>query len=156
MEPGHPDLERELASTLYLSRDYGAVVDLAPRLLRQHPEDPELNWFLGECLLALQKADQALEPLKKAVASQADLLPAHLALGRAYMQIGQDAAAAPHLKAALALDEDGSIHYQLGQAYRSTGQTELARQTLAESQRMQREAQARQRESQQDVQITAP
>jgi hypothetical protein len=72
------------------------------------------------------------------------------------MQLGQDAAAVPHLKAALPLDQDGSLHYQLGQAYRSTGQIELAKQTLTTYQQMQRAAKQQQREAQEEIQITAP
>jgi hypothetical protein len=72
------------------------------------------------------------------------------------MQLGQDAAAVPHLKAALPIDEDGSLHYQLGQAYRTTGQMELAKQTLTTYQQMQRDVKAQQRELQDEIQITAP
>ena len=47
------------------------------------------------------------------------------------------------------------MHYQLGQAYRSTGQIELAKQSC-EFQNMQREVKQEQREAQEEIQITAP
>ena len=156
LAPGQPRLERELVSALYLSRDYSAAAELSARLLSQQPNDAELNWLRGDSLLFLQKVEEAIPPLKKAVESDPQLLAAHHALGRAYMQLGQDAAAVPHLKAALPLDQDGSLHYQLGQAYRSTGQLELAKQTLTAYQKMQREAKEQQREVQEGVQITPP
>jgi tetratricopeptide (TPR) repeat protein len=154
--PGNAALEGELALALYMGRDYQGAIDLSGKLLAQRPADPQLNWIRGGSLLALQKAEEAIQPLKKAVEANADLLPAHHALGRAYMQLGQDAAAVPHLKAALPIDEDGSLHYQLGQAYRTTGQMDLAKQTLTTYQQMQREMKAQQRELQEEIQITAP
>jgi len=156
LAPGHPGLEHELASALYRARDYEAAEKLSAKLLGGQPNDAELNWIRGDSLLALQKAAESLPPLKRAVEANPDLLPAHHALGRAYMQLGQDAAAVPHLKAALPLDQDGSLHYQLGQAYRSTGQIDLAKQTLSTYQRMQREAKEQQRQLQQEIQITPP
>ena len=124
--------------------------------VEQQPDDAELNWLRGDSLLFLQKAQEAIPPLKKALEADPKLLTAHQSLGRAYMQLGQDAAAVPHLKAALPLDQDGSLHYQLGQAYRSTGQIELAKQTLTTYQQMQRETKQEQREAQEEIQITAP
>jgi predicted Zn-dependent protease len=156
LAPGQPDLERELATALYMSRDYTAAAELSAKLLSRQPNDAQLNWLRGDSLLFLQKAEEAIPPLKKAVEADPKLLAAHHALGRAYMQLGQDAAAVPHLKAALPLDEDGSLHYQLGQAYRSTGQMELAKQTLTAYQKMQREVKQEQREAQEEIQITAP
>jgi tetratricopeptide (TPR) repeat protein len=156
LAPGQPQLQRELASALYMSRDYTAAAELSAKLLSQQPNDAELNWLRGDSLLFLQKAEDAIPPLKKAVESDPKLLAAHHALGRAYMQLGQDAAAVPHLKAALPLDQDGSLHYQLGQAYRSTGQIEQAKQTLTTYQQMQREAKQQQRQAQEEIQITAP
>jgi tetratricopeptide (TPR) repeat protein len=156
LAPEQPDLERELVSALYQSHDYTAAAELSAKLLARQPNDPQLNWLRGDSLLFLQKAEEAIPPLKKAVEADPKLLAAHHALGRAYMQLGQDAAAVPHLKAALPLDQDGSLHYQLGQAYRSTGQIELAKQTLMTYQNMQREVKQEQREAQEEIQITAP
>jgi predicted Zn-dependent protease len=156
LAPGHPGLEHELASALYRARDYEAAEKLSLKLLGGQPNDAELNWLRGDSLLSLQKIEEAIPPLKKAVGADPKLLAAHHALGRAYMQLGQDAAAVPHLKAALPLDQDGSLHYQLGQAYRSTGQIELAKQTLTTYQQMQRAAKQQQREAQEEIQITAP
>jgi tetratricopeptide (TPR) repeat protein len=156
LAPGQPQLERELAAALYAARDYNAAAELCAQLLPKRPEDPELNWLRGDSLLFLQKVEEAIPPLKKAVASDPKLLAAHHALGRAYMQLGQDAAAVPHLKLALPLDQDGSLHFQLGQAYRSSGQLDLAKQTLATYQQMQRDAKQQQRETQEQIQITAP
>lgn len=154
--PGNPGLEGELALALYLGRDYDAAIELSGKLLAQRPGDPQLNWIRGDSLMALQRAEEAIPPLKKAVEANPDLLPAHHALGRAYMQLGQDAAAVPHLKAALPIDEDGSLHYQLGQAYRTTGQMDLAKQTLATYQKIQRDTRAQRRELEEEIQITAP
>lgn len=156
LAPGHPGLQRELVTALYMMRDHEAAEQLSAKLLNSQPGDAELHWIRGDSLLAMQKAEQSVEPLKQAVETDPKLLPAHHALGRAYMQLGQDANAIPHLQAALPLDQDGSIHFQLGQAYRTAGEMELAKQALTEYQRMQRETKQQQRELQEEIQITAP
>ncbi len=46
------------------------------------------------------------------------------------MRLDQPLKAIPHLKAALPFDEKGRMYYQLGQAYRLSGQEELARPVL--------------------------
>jgi hypothetical protein len=60
------------------------------------------------------------------------------------------------LKLVLASDEDGTLHYQLAQAYRANGQIELAKKMLSDYQSMQRSAAARNEAARQDTNITAP
>ena len=64
--------------------------------------------------------------------------------------------AIPHLKLVLASDQDGTLHYQLAQAYRATGQVELAKKMLAEYESLQRSAAAQADGARQDSEITAP
>lgn len=130
LSPGNPRLEQELAASVYLSKDYAAADPLLRGALRNEPNSPELNFYLGDTLLNLQKPEAAIPLLLKVP----KLPAAHAALGRAYMQTGQAAEAIPHLKAALTIDDDGSLYYQLSRAYQTTGQATLAKEALAKYQ----------------------
>lgn len=101
-------------------------------VVRYDPNSPKLNFYLGDTLLNLQHPEAAIPLLPKVPTLPA----AHAALGRAYMQTGQAAEAIPHLKAALPIDDDGSLHYQLSRAYQTTGQATLAKEALAKYQEM--------------------
>jgi tetratricopeptide (TPR) repeat protein len=70
------------------------------------------------------------------------------------MRAGQTEKAIPQFKAALGLDKEGTIYYQLAQAYRETGQKELAMQTMQEFERISKAAKARR--PQEIYQITPP
>ena len=55
--------------------------------------------------------------------------------------IEQRCAAIPHLKKALALDDDGSMHYSLARAYQAAGDTQLANETMQQYQKIQKQNQ---------------
>ncbi len=156
LSPGNPRLLRHLAASLHVSRDYQAARPLLEDLVKREPDSAHLNFLLGDCLLNLQEPERAIAYLKKAVEREPKMLPAHSALARAYLQAGQGAQAVPHLKAALPLDEDGSLHYQLARAYQSGGQPELAKEMLKKYQEIRNSAQAQRRALEEEVQITAP
>jgi predicted Zn-dependent protease len=154
--PSDEYLRKELLSSLYRARDYPTALKLADELLRDNPSSPELNFLKGDLLLNSQETEAAIPFLEAAVRLNPNLLPAHQALGRAYMQVGRRADAIPHLKAALAIDEDGSLHYQLARAYQVTGQAELAKQTLSDSERHQKSDREEQSKLQEEMKITPP
>ena len=81
---------------------------------------------------------------------------AHKSLARAYLAAGKSADAIPHLKAALATDEDGSLHYELGRAYQAHGQLALARQMLSQYQEIHSKQEAEKQSLNQEMQITPP
>jgi len=94
--------------------------------------------------------------LENAVQLSPELTGAHSALGRAYMSLGEAAKAIPHLKEGLSSDEDGSLHFQLSQAYQRTGQKELARRTLAQYQEITKAVQSEQKKLGEEVKISPP
>jgi tetratricopeptide (TPR) repeat protein len=106
--------------------------------------------------LKSQKPAEALPFLQKAVLRNPALLPAHASLARTYLALGQADKAIPHLKAALSVDEDGSLHYELGRAYQAHGQLELARQMLKQYQEIHSKQEADKQSLNQEMQITAP
>jgi Flp pilus assembly protein TadD len=103
-----------------------------------------------------QKPQEAIVYLQKAVAADPKLLTAQSALGLAYLQAGQAANAIPHLRAALPIDEDGTLHYQLGRAYQAHGDRDLARKMLKTYQEMQTKDQESKKEVEKNVTITPP
>jgi tetratricopeptide (TPR) repeat protein len=156
LAPGNPRLEAELAQSLFEARDYEAAREITERLLQADPASPEMNHLHGEILLGMQNFEQAVPHLTKVVKSAPKLLTAHGSLGRALALSGAAEQAIPHLKAALPIDDDGSLHYQLARAYQSTGQPELAKQALAKYQELSKQAQADSEAAQKEIQITAP
>ena len=136
LAPDDRRIQRELATSLYLSRDYEAAEPLLEKLLRQEPDSAELNFIYGDTLLQAQKVAQAIPALEAAVRRESTLIEARVSLARAYLQLARYADAIPHLKAALETDEDGSLHYQLARAYQATGQPVLAKQMMTKYEAM--------------------
>jgi len=154
--PGDPQIQKQLAISLKFSQDYAAALPLFQDLLRRRPESAELGYLVGDTLLDLQRAEEAIPLLKRAVDRDPKLLAAHKSLARADLAAGNAAEAIPHLKVALATDEDGSLHYQLARAYQTNGQPGLAEQVLVDYQKLQRSAAAAREVSKQEVEITPP
>jgi predicted Zn-dependent protease len=154
--PGDKQIEKQLAISLKFAQNYSEALPLFQELLRMQPSSPDLNYLTGETLLDLQRVEESIPLLRAAVLRDLKLVPAHKALARAYLAAGKSAAAIPHLKAALATDEDGSLHYQLARAYQSSGQAELSQKVLAEYQKLQRSSSESKQSALQEVEITPP
>ena len=152
----NPYYRKELAISMTCSRDYEGARQILQELLKESENSPELNYWLGTALIGMKEEAGAVPYLEKAV--QADpMVPApHRELARAYLHSGQAAKAIPHLQFAIPYDKDGSLYYQLAQAYRSTGQPDLAKETLKKFQGMQNAAAAQKDIVDQEMQISAP
>lgn len=83
-----------------------------------HPsEQPYLN--LGNLLLTLERTEESLAPLEKAVELGKSNAQCHLRLGTAYMRLGRLEDAERQLQEAVRLDpNDAAAHYQLGRYYK--------------------------------------
>jgi tetratricopeptide (TPR) repeat protein len=138
LAPNDTDIQRELATSYYFNRDYESAERIFERLVKQAPKSADLEFLYGDTLLQAQKPENAIPFLEAAARANPGVLPGRAALARAYLQVGRQADAIPHLKAALVIDEDGSLHYQLARAYQATGQAELAKQMLAKYEAMQK------------------
>jgi len=156
LSPLDKQIQKQLAISLKFSQDYAGALPLFQGLLRQQPASAELNYLTGETLLDLQRAEEAVPLLLRAVSRDPKLIAAHKALARAYLAVGKARDAIPHLKAALAADEDGSLHYQLARAYQVTGQPGLAQAMLEDYRRTQRSAATATATARRDVEITPP
>ena len=154
--PNDIHLREELLASLYQARDYPAALALAVQLLRQQPASADLNFTKGDILLSSQETENSIPCFEAALKLNPRLLAAHHALGRAYMQVGKPAEAIPHLVAALPIDDDGSLRYQLSRAYQATGKADLAAKAVAEYQARQKADREEKQELEQELQITAP
>lgn len=154
--PADAHIKEQLAISLLGMADLVRARELFQELLESQPESSELNYYLGDILLKSQKPAEALPFLHKAVDHDPGLLPAHASLARTYLALGQADKAIPHLKAALSVDEDGSLHYELGRAYQAHGQLALAQQVLKQYQEIHSKQEAEKQSLNQEMQITAP
>jgi tetratricopeptide (TPR) repeat protein len=143
MAPGDPGLLDDLGTAYYSSREFDKAVETFTPLLTANPQDARLLTLVGDSLLQLQRTDEALPLLQRAVErDKTDPMP-RLALGRAYLQKGDFAAAVPLIEGELAGDRDGSLHVQLARAYSGLGNKDKAETLLQESQAIQRASQER-------------
>jgi predicted Zn-dependent protease len=154
--PSDLKIKKNLALSLKFGEDYHAALPLFEDLLHQQPDSAEFNYFVGDTLLDLQRSKEALPLLKRAVLGDPKSLAIHKALARCELATGEPASAIPHLKLVLASDEDGTLHYQLAQAYRANGQIELSRKMLSDYESMRRSIAAREDAAKQETVITAP
>lgn len=149
-------IRRELATALYLANDPEGARPILDDLLKREPDSAELRLLLGETWLKAQQPGKAMPLLEGVVRRDPKLLRAQAALGRAYLEVGDMAKAVAPLQAALATDQDGTLHYQLARAYRATGRPELATQTLAQFQEIRKSAEAEAQSLKEEFRITPP
>ncbi len=129
LAPGDRAAESGLVWALYRSRDY----DAALRVLGDAGTDAaELSFLRGACLLNLERPEQSIPYLEKALRFDPRLLSAHLALGQALLRTQKAKEAIPHLETALPVDRDGSGHFQLFRAYQMAGEADHAARALGE------------------------
>jgi len=156
LAPGNSFYEQGLAISVSAGGNYEAARPLLERAVKQSPDSVELNYWLGFTLLGLEKAEDAVPYLERAVKGDPTVLQPQRELARAYLRIGQVEKAIPHLKTALPLDDDGTLYYQLAQAYRKAGQKELERQMLVKFREIQSSSSAEKKKFEKSLEITPP
>jgi predicted Zn-dependent protease len=156
LAPGNRRLEGELATSLFLAHDYKSAVDLIQKLLPGSPNSPDLNFMMGESLLRTEQPDQAIRYLEIALRADSEMLPAHASLGLALSKLDRGGDAIPHIEKALALDDDGSLHYTLARAYQQAGNAQRSRELMEQYQLIQKQNTEQKDELAKNVQISAP
>lgn len=121
LRPGDPELQRELAATELANKDFAAAETILHALAETTPDNAEVLSLLGEAMIAQQKFGDAIAPLEKAAKLAPALLTVRASLGRALLSADRAAEAAPHLRAALPTDRDGSLHFELSRALAAQG-----------------------------------
>ena len=156
LAPGNKRLENELATSLFLAHDYKPAMLLILELLPGDGSSPDLNFMMGESLLRTEQPDQAVPYLETALRANIKMLPAHASLGLALAKLDRGGDAIPHLEKALALDDDGSLHYTLARAYQQAGNSQRSRELMEEYQRIQKQNLEQKDELAKDTQIAPP
>jgi tetratricopeptide (TPR) repeat protein len=156
LSPGNSRLEGELATSLFLARDYTSAIPILEARMKGDAKSPDLNFMMGECLLRIEQPDKAVPYLETALQANPDMLPAHAALGLSLAKLNRDREAIPHLEKAIELDDDGALHYQLAHAYQDVGNAARAETLMAQYQDIQKRNQEEKEEVTHDVQITGP
>jgi predicted Zn-dependent protease len=142
-----PALLEELGSAYYYARDFEHAAETLAPLIKRAGDNPALLAIYGDALVQLQRVDEGLPYIKRAVElSPGDAAPA-LTLARAYLQKGEFASAVALIEPQLASDDDGSLHVQLARAYTGMGEKDRGEQLLKKSQELQRAAQERNSEA---------
>ena len=136
LKKGDPALRRELAASLFATKDYENAQAMLTGLLAAEPASADLNFLQGDLLLAEQQAGPAIPFLEKAAAAEPRLLAARAALGRALLQSGRPADAIPHLKASIPADTDGALYFQLARAHQAAGQESESKAAMAKYQQI--------------------
>jgi tetratricopeptide (TPR) repeat protein len=156
LSPGNPRLEKELAVSLFLAKDYQSALAVAGPLLNTSPRSPELNFLTGDSLLRLEQPDKSVAYLQAALAADPELRAAEASLGLALSRLGRYAEAVRHLERSLASDDDGSLHYQLARAYQAAGAVEKARVAMNRYQEILKRSQQEKEAAQRETQIGPP
>jgi tetratricopeptide (TPR) repeat protein len=127
--PRFPAVHHHLALVYINGGEPGKAIEELNTELRFYPENTQARLELGETLLRLNQYHKAAEEFL-AASKQAPQMPAiQYGLAKAYKADGQTVRALTAARRCVELDAkfaDG--HYLLGQLYRDTDQTELARQ----------------------------
>lgn len=127
--------------TIYWQTGRNAQAEEAlKRALELDPRNSLANFELGDVCLRMRRYEEAVQYLKKHLALGPGLLVAHGDLGKAYAALGRDREAIAEFLLALPTDRQGELHFQLHTLYKRQGQPELARQALAESERLRAQA----------------
>lgn len=152
LSPRDSRIAGKLAESLWLNRSYEEAFKLLDPLVAANPGTAQWQYLIGDVLFLQKQPELALPHLEAAVRLNPAMLPAHAVLGRTYLQLGEPRKAIPHLEKARAVDEE-TISFQLGQAYRATGQVQLAEESFARHREF---VQRKTSESRTEPEITGP
>jgi tetratricopeptide (TPR) repeat protein len=130
LSPNSVNMKLELAISLGVLKDCDGAMPILQEVIKADPHSTEANEVLGECLVDQNRPQEAISVLKTALLQDPRLLPAELALGRAYLHMGDYPNAALHLRRAANLG-DPSILYQLAMVYRKLGDEKTSSEYLA-------------------------
>ena len=128
--PNSLNMKLELAISMGVLKDCKGAMPILRDVIKDDPHSTEANEVLGECLVDQNRPEEAISVLKAALLRDPRLLPAELAIGRAYLHMADYPNAALHLRRAADLG-DPSILYQLAIAYRKLGDEKASGEYLA-------------------------
>ena len=149
------EMERQLAELLFLSKRIEEARPLLERFYSTDSGGPRWAAMLSNLLAAEQEYENAVPMLLSSLALPGAPATVRLDVGRSFLVLDWAEEALPHSEFSLGLDEDGTIHHQLAQAFQRLGQREQGREAIAQNRDL--DARARmQTEAGASLGITAP
>lgn len=136
LKPGSPAPWLGLGSVYWQTGQNDQAEAVLRKALEMAPDNPLANFVLGDVYVRQHRFEEAIPYLVRNLARNPDLLAAHADLGKAYAALGRPEEAIKELQRALPSDNEGTLHYQLYVLYKKQGQTKLAQEALAESERL--------------------
>jgi tetratricopeptide (TPR) repeat protein len=140
--PGSAELHEKLGNACLLNKTAAEGKAEIERALEIDPTRTSSLCLLGRVYFQDRDYPKSIEYFQTALRFDPRFLPAHAALGRAYMRVGKPADAVPELEKAASTDEYGDLHYLLSMAYRQLGKADLAVHALAVSQELRKQSAA--------------
>jgi tetratricopeptide (TPR) repeat protein len=126
LDPSLPGLHFEIGHLLWKTGDPDHAIEELKQELQLNPDHPEANGEMGTILVTQHQPDKAIPYLETAIRAKPNLWLIHQQLGKAYLLQKNYPKAEAELKKALAIDLDGTAHYQLGVLYRAEGKSDAA------------------------------
>jgi tetratricopeptide (TPR) repeat protein len=138
LRPNEAELHEALGEFYLDNRSDGDAQAELEKAVALDPSRTKTLYLLGRLYVLDSENEKAVPYLERALQLQPNLNEASGLLGTALIRMGKFADAVPNLEKAAPLDHLGNIHYQLYQAYRKLGETELAQKALERSQDIRR------------------
>jgi tetratricopeptide (TPR) repeat protein len=126
LDPSLPGLHFEIGHLLWKTGDPNQAIEELKQELQLNPDHPEANGEMGTILVTQHQPDKAIPYLETALRARPNLWLIHQQLGKAYFLQKNYPRAEAELRKALAIDLDGTAHYQLGVLYRAEGRVDAA------------------------------
>jgi tetratricopeptide (TPR) repeat protein len=139
--PDFPLIHYKLGLVAITKHDYPTVVEQMKAELARNVSY-SLAWhYLGEALAKLEKHDDAVEALQRAIWLNSISVRSYVALGQVYSEQGKFAIAESSLKRALGIEpQNYQANYLLGRLYSKTNRPELAKQQMAITEKLRKPA----------------
>ncbi len=132
LDPSLPGVHLELGKVYISQRRTDDAIRELQLVLKENPNDPDANYFLGGVLVQLEsRYGDAIPYLERARKLKPDAWAAYYYLGKAQLKLEHPAEAVVLLERAVELNPDeASAYYQLGQALRICGKAAEAGRAL--------------------------
>jgi len=121
IQPSDPELLFALGNAHFKALEIEKANEAYTQVLAANPWHVAASHLNGSSLLLLNRPEEALPFLRKAIELAPRFGQAHATLGKALAALGRNDEAIKHLDAGAASDTDGSVHFQLFQLYRKQG-----------------------------------
>ena len=127
LDPTSRAVRLSLGIVLFTELKTDEALDIDKQLLAEVPDNPEANLLAAEILVQEHEFPEAEPYLSHCHNVKPDLVPrVHVLLAQVYAETNRISDAIAEYKLGLAIDEDGSLHYQLARLYQKTGNENAA------------------------------